>query len=291
LEECVWVHRIVPGETALPDPAHGVLVPAHIWNHAATMAQEVDEIALRRRVDAVYAPLWDWHGARVVQMDRMFNFSRIVNLGVAATSAEVVLLLNNDVEITMPGSLEQIIAYAMRPAVGVVGSRLLYADGTVQHAGMLLRPGGSRDHPVRSEHVLRGAPGGADGYLYQLRTIRNYQCVTGALQAMRRDVFERVGGFDEVELPLEYGDVDFCLRVRAAGWRVVALPLDGIVHRESSTRGTASTPAVIAMRTAGMKAIAARWGDAVAHDPYLNPWVEVGEVAEARFPWSVGAAS
>jgi GT2 family glycosyltransferase len=251
----------------------------------------VDNASDEAAVQSICRDLRARCGARVVQMDQMFNFSRMVNLGVAATSAKVVLLLNNDVEITTPGSLEQIIAHAMRPEVGVVGSRLLYADGTVQHAGMLLRPGGSRDHPVRSEHVLRGAPGAADGYLYQLRTIRNYQCVTGALQAMRRDVFERVGGFDEVELPVEYGDVDFCLRVRAAGWRVVALPLDGIVHRESSTRGTASTPAVIAMRTAGMKVIAERWPDAVAHDPYLNPWVEVGEVLEARFPWSVGAAT
>jgi GT2 family glycosyltransferase len=251
----------------------------------------VDNASDEAAVHAIYRDLRARHGARVVPMDQMFNFSRMVNLGVAATSAEVVLLLNNDVEITTPGALEQIMAHAMRPEVGVVGSRLLYADGTVQHGGMLLRPGSAADHPVRSEHVLRHAPGAADGYLYQLRTIRNYQCVTGAVQAMRRDVFERVGGFDEVELPVEYGDVDFCLRVRAAGWRVIALPLDGIVHRESSTRGTASPPAVIAMRTAAMKVIAERWPDAVARDPYRNPWVEVGEVAEARFPWSVEAAS
>ena len=108
---------------------------------------------------------------------------------------------------------------------------------------------------------------------------------------MRREVFERVGGFDEVELPVEYGDVDFCLRVRAAGWRVIVLPLDGLVHRESSTRGTASPPDVMAMRTAAMKVILRRWPEAVAHDPYINPWVAVGEVPEARFPWSVVAAS
>lgn len=251
----------------------------------------VDNASDEAAVHAVYRDLRARHGAHVVQMDQMFNFSRMVNLGVAATSAEVVLLLNNDVEITTPGLLEQIIAHARRPEVGVVGCRLLYADGTVQHAGMLLRPGGSREHSVRSEHVLRGAPGTAEGYLYQLRTIRNYQCVTGAVQAMRRDVFDRIGGFDEVELPVEYGDVDFCLRVRAAGWRVIALPLDGIVHRESSTRGSASPPAVIAMRTAGMRVIAERWPEAVARDPYRNPWVEVGEVAEARFPWSHGDAS
>jgi GT2 family glycosyltransferase len=251
----------------------------------------VDNASDDAALQSIYHDLHERYGARIVQMGQSLNFSRMVNLGVAATSAEVVLLLNNDVEITTPGSLEQIIAHAMRPEVGVVGSRLLYADGTVQHAGMLLRPGGSREHPVRSGHVLRGAAGAADGYLHQLRTIRNYQCVTGAVQAMRRDVFDRVGGFDEVELPVKYGNVDFCLRVRAAGWRVIALPLDGIVHREPSARGTASSPAVIALRTAGMKVIAERWPDAVARDPYRNPWVEVGDVPEARFPWSAAAAS
>lgn len=251
----------------------------------------VDNASDEAAVHEIYRDLRARYGARVVPMDQMFNFSRMVNLGVAATSAEMVLLLNNDVEITTPGALERIVAHAMRPEVGVVGCKLLNADGTVQHAGMLLRPGTAHGHPLRSEHVLRHAPGAADGYLHQLRTIRNYQCVTGAVQAMRRDLFDRIGGFDEVELPVEYGDVDFCLRVRAAGWRVIALPLDGVVHRESSTRGTASPPAVVAMRTAAMKVIAERWPDAVARDPYRNPWVEVGEVPAARFPWSDGAPS
>jgi len=248
----------------------------------------VDNASDEAAVHALYRDVAARHGVRVVPMNQTFNYSRMVNLGVAATRAEVVLLLNNDVEITAPDLLEQIAAHAARPEVGVVGSRLLYPDGTVQHAGMLLRPGSSHDHPVRAEHVLRGAPGSADGYLYRLRTIRNYQCVTGALQAMRREVFDRVGGYDEVELPVEFGDVDFCLRVRAAGWRVIALPLDGIVHRESSTRGTASPPAVIAMRTAAMKVLAARWPEALARDPFRNPWVDVGETPEARFPWSAG---
>ncbi|HML14991.1 MAG TPA: glycosyltransferase, partial [Xanthobacteraceae bacterium] len=251
----------------------------------------VDNASDEAAVRTLYRDLRARYGARIIQMDQSFNFSRMVNLGVAATSAELVLLLNNDVEITTPGLVEQMIAHAVRPEIGVVGSRLMYPDGRVQHAGMLLRPGESQDHPVRVEHVLRGAPTAAEGYLYQLRTIRNYQSVTGALQMMRRDVFDHVGGFDEVAFPVEYGDVDFCLRVRRAGWRVIALPLDGILHPESSTRGTASPPAVVAMRTAAMKIMAERWPDAIARDPYRNAWVEVGEVPEARFPWSAGAAS
>jgi GT2 family glycosyltransferase/SAM-dependent methyltransferase len=250
----------------------------------------VDNASDDPAVRAIYRDLCARHGARIVQMDQPFNFSRMVNLGVAATTAEVVLLLNNDVEVTAPGLLEQILAHALRPEVGVVGSRLLYPDGTVQHTGMILRPGPTREHRVRAEHVLRGAPRTADGYLHQLRTVRNYQCVTGALQAMRREVFRHVGGFDEVSLPVEFGDVDFCLRVRRAGWRVIALPIDGVIHGESATRGIDSPPAVVEMRTAAMAVIAERWPDAIAHDPYRNPWVDIGETPETRFPWSAGAA-
>src|SRR4029077_18183612 len=138
-------------------------------------------------VDTVYGDLRARHGARIVSMNQPFNFSSMVNLGVAATSAEVVLLLNNDVEVTAPGLLEQMLASALRPEVGVVGSRLLYPDGTVQHAGMLLRPDPADADRVRAQHVLRGAPRTADGYLYRLRTVRNYQSVTGALMATRRE--------------------------------------------------------------------------------------------------------
>jgi len=246
----------------------------------------VDNASDEAAVRTLYRDLRTRHDARIVQMDRSFNFSCMINAGVAATRAEILLLLNNDVEITAPGLLETAIAHAMRPEVGVVGSRLMYPDNTVQHAGMVLRPGPTEETRVRSEHVLRGAPAAADGYLYQLRTIRNYQCVTGALHVMRRDVFDQLGGFDEVAFPVEFGDVDFCLRARLAGYRVIALPLEGVIHHESSTRGRESPPDVVAMRTAAMKIIAERWPDAVANDPCRNPWVEAGEVPEARFPWS-----
>jgi GT2 family glycosyltransferase len=246
----------------------------------------VDNASDEAAVRTLYRDLRARYGAHIVQMDRSFNFSCMINAGVAAARAEILLLLNNDVEITAPGLVETAIAHAMRPEVGVVGSRLLYPDNTVQHAGMVLRPGPTEETRVRSEHVLRGAPAAADGYLYQLRTIRNYQCVTGALHVMRRDVFDRLGGFDEVAFPVEFGDVDFCLRARRAGYRVIALPLAGVIHHESSTRGRDSPPDVVAMRTAAMKVIAERWPTAVADDPCRNPWVEAGEVPEARFPWS-----
>jgi GT2 family glycosyltransferase len=237
---------------------------------------------------AIYADLQKRYGARIQRLGGRFNFSRMVNLGVAATTAEVVLLMNNDIEVTLPGQLEKIIEHAMRPEVGVAGARLLYPDGRVQHAGVLLRSGLDHQHRVMAQHVLRGAPGTADGYLHALRSVRNYQAVTGALMATRRTVFENAGGFDEVNLPVEYNDVDYCLKVRALGLRVVAVPTDGIIHAESSTRGTETTTEVRAMRGHAMAVIADRWRDAVDRDPFRSPWADLGDVPEVRFPWSAG---
>ena len=237
-------------------------------------------------VGALYDDLRVRYGARIVEMNQPFNYSRMVNVGVAASSADVVLLLNNDVEITAPGALEQVLAHALRPEVGVVGAVLAYPDGTVQHAGMLLQPGPTREHAVLAQHVLRGARRSGESYLHLLRTVRNYQCVTGALQATRREVFDQAGGFDEISLPIEYSDVDFCLKVRRAGWRVIALSLDGVIHAESATRGRESPPHVLRMRYASIATMARRWPEAIANDPFRNPRVEMGDIPQVRFPWS-----
>ena len=228
-------------------------------------------------------------GARIVPVAGMFNFSRMVNLGVAATSSEMVLLLNNDVEVTRPGQIETLVGHAMRPEVGVAGARLLYPDGTVQHAGMMLE---CQSSPTRivPHHVGRGAPESSDGYLHGLRTVRNYQAVTGALLATRRAVFDAVNGFDEVSLPVEYNDVDFCLKVRQQGLRVVTVPTEGIVHRESATRDTTPTPDVLTMRNAAEAVISSRWPEAVRHDPFRHPWVKIESVPQPRFAWHEGPA-
>jgi O-antigen biosynthesis protein len=234
----------------------------------------------------LYADLQKQHGARILKIEGRFNFSRMVNLGVAATTAEVVMLLNNDVEVTQPHQVEMMIGHAMRPEVGVVGACLLYANDTVQHAGVILRPGPDSEHPVLTHHVLRGSAKHSAGYLHALRTVRNYQAVTGAIIATRRAVFDHVGGFDEVNLPVEYNDVDYCLRARAAGFRVISLPTEGIIHPESSTRGGAMTPEVRRMRAAAIRVIVERWRDAVDRDPFCNPNVDLGDRPQAVFPWT-----
>jgi GT2 family glycosyltransferase len=246
----------------------------------------VDNASDDHEVLAMYAQLRERHGAKIVQMDHRFNFSRMINMGVEASRAPTILLLNNDVQITMPGLLEEILSHALRPEVGVVGTKLLYGDGKVQHAGMLLREGQSGVETLTALHVMRGASREDSGYLTALSSVRNYQAVTGALMASRREVFLSVGGFDEVHLPVEYNDVDYCLRAREAGYRVVCLPFDGIFHFESSTRGVETSPEVALMRRQATAVMAGRWREQFRHDPYDNRWVELGDVVQEKFPWS-----
>jgi GT2 family glycosyltransferase len=248
----------------------------------------VDNASDDPAVLAMYGHLRERYGAKIISMNQAFNFARMVNLGVAASESDALLLLNNDVQVTTPGLLEEILAHTLRPEVGVVGSKLLNADGSVQHGGMLLVEGNAGPQTDLALHVLRGAQRRDVGYLNALSSVRNYQAVTGALIASRREVFLRVGGFDEVHLPVEFNDVDYCLRVRKAGYRVLCLPLDGIFHCESSTRSRELSPEVARMRCSAQAYMAARWGEQFRHDPYRNPWVELGNVAKAKFPWSPG---
>ena len=267
--------RCVEFLSTLDLPAPELVIVDHASSDPATLA--------------LYASLRHRYGARILPVAGRFNFSHMVNLGVTATTAEVAVLLNNDVEVTRPGQVETLVAHAARPEVGVAGARLLYPDGRVQHAGVLLQAGPDADNSVAAMHVLRGEPDAADGYLHALRTVRNYQAVTGALMATRRAVFDAVGGFDEVSLPVEYNDVDYCLKARALDLRVLVVPTEGVLHHESATRLTQMTPEVLRMRQAAMALIRLRWPKEVRHDPFRNPWVTLGDVPQARFPWT-GAA-
>jgi GT2 family glycosyltransferase len=251
----------------------------------------VDNASDDAYVLSMYAQLRERHGAKIVSMKQKFNFARMVNIGVAASTSPMLLLLNNDIQITSPGLVEQMLAHALRPEVGVVGTKLLNGDDSVQHGGILLREGDAGVQTMLALHVLRGARRGDAGYLNALSSVRNYQAVTGALMVSRREVFLQVGGFDEVHLPVEFNDVDYCLRARKAGYRVLCLPLDGIFHFESSTRGVELSPEVARMRQVAMACMARRWREQFRHDPYRNPWVELGNVAQACFPWSGGRGS
>jgi GT2 family glycosyltransferase len=167
---------------------------------------------------------------RVVERSGPFNFSTLCNAGAAEATGDYLLFLNNDTEVLHPDWLRRMLRVAARADVGAVGATLLYADGTLQHAGMYPGP------RQRWVHVYRGMPADHAGQRGELPYVRAVPAVTGACLLVRRDLFAAVGGFDE-RFPLTYGDVDLCQRLQRRGLHVAVTPHARLLHHEGLSRG------------------------------------------------------
>lgn len=201
---------------------------------------------------------------RVIRDDRPFNFSALNNRAVAEARGEVVVLLNNDVEIVEAGWLSALVSEAARPGVGAVGARLLFPDGTIQHAGVLIGLHGLAGHPYR--HM----PGDFVGYHGRLTITHAVSAVTAACLAIRRDRYAEVGGLDE-RLAVAFNDVDLCLRLREAGYRNLIVPWVQLVHHESATRGLDQDGEKRRRFLAEVALMRERWGPRLASDPHYSP--------------------
>ncbi len=201
---------------------------------------------------------------RVLRHDVPFNYSKINNYGVSQTDGTYVLLLNNDTEVISSDWMEAMVEQAQRPAIGAVGSLLLFPDGSVQHAGVIIGLGGV------AAHSHKHAPSGAPGYFFTLRSINNFSAVTAACLMVRRSVFDQVGGLDE-GLAIAFNDVDFCLKVVAAGYRNVYLPHVQLYHYESKSRGHETTPEKVERFQNEIRTIQRRWKTLTKIDPCYNP--------------------
>ena len=201
-------------------------------------------------------------GVRVVACPGPFNYSAIVNAGVASSDAELVLTLNNDTRVLDPGWLSELVGLCSVPSVAAVGCRLVFEDGRLQHEGIAVGCG------VPAANLSFGAPGlrvvGAG-----ISTTRDAMAVTGACSLMRRSVWNEIGGYDE-EFAVAYNDVDFCLRLHAAGYRVLYTPYVTLVHEESSSRGDLSPGEDESL-------LLRRWATLLAEgDPYFSPRLTIG---------------
>jgi GT2 family glycosyltransferase/tetratricopeptide (TPR) repeat protein len=211
---------------------------------------------------------------RVVDHDEPFNWSRMNNLAAEQTDAPLLVFANNDVEMHTGGWDQRLRRRLAGPETGVVGARLLYPDGHVQHAGIVLGPGDGR--PV---HDGLGAPGDAPGPLGRWIRPRRAAAVTGAFMAIRRELFARLGGFETARLAIAYNDVDLCLKVRAAGHTVIYDAGLALTHHESRTRGHNTTPDRVAWDDAELAALHTVWGEAMLFDPTVNPhWTSFGRL-------------
>ena len=199
----------------------------------------------------------------VLRDDRPFNYSALNNRAVAQARGEVVVLLNNDVEVIAPDWLREMVGHALRPEIGAVGAKLLYPNGMVQHAGVVLGIGGV------AGHVHRYLDGKDPGYLNRAMVTQNLSVVTAACLAVRKTVYQEAGGLDEEHLQVAFNDVDFCIRLLRAGYRNLFTPHALLYHHESLSRGHDDTPhkkAVFEREFAYMKR---RWGP--FRDPAYNP--------------------
>lgn len=191
-----------------------------------------------------------------------FNFSRLINGGVSNACGEIVVLLNNDTYIIAPRWLEELVYLALHPANGAIGAKLLYPDGTIQHAGVVLGLGGY------AGHYFRNRSGDAQDHLGRLAHVHEVSAVTGACLAVTRKNYDEVGGFDE-GFAVNFNDIDFCLRLRQRGLRNVWTPHAVLGHIESASRGMKRHRSPQLRDEA--RRFRERWDAAIANDPYFHP--------------------
>ena len=204
--------------------------------------------------------------ATVVRHDAPFNFSEINNVAARAAKGELLCFLNNDTEVIAPGWLNRARMMLAMEDIGVVGARLLYPDGTLQHFGITL---GMYRHRVAGT-LHSGAAGDQPGYFGKARLIQQFSAITAACMFVRAHDFNRLGGFDPA-FKVAYNDVDLCLRFRQAGLRVVCDPEIVLFHKESRSRGSdgAGERAERLDREASL--MRHHWADVLDNDPFFSP--------------------
>ncbi|MCW2778080.1 MAG: glycosyl transferase, family 2 [Frankiales bacterium] len=231
-------------------PALQVLVVDNDSVEPATLAY-LEEVGRDARVTVLRSP-------------GPFNYSALNNEAVRAATTPLVLLLNNDIVVREPGWLAEMVSQVVRPDVGVVGARLLYADERVQHAGVVLGIGGVAGHSHKYANPLD------TGYFGRPVLVQGVSAVTGACLLTHRELFLELGGLDEVDLAVAFNDVDYCLRVRSSGRRVVYTPFAELYHLESASRGLEESPAQIARFNRESAVMRERWGPWLRDDPAYN---------------------
>lgn len=200
----------------------------------------------------------------VLRDDSPFNYSRLNNHAARKTKADLVCLLNNDIEIITPDWLEEMAGHAIRNDIGCVGARLWYPNDTLQHGGVILGIGGIAGHSHKYW------PKGDVGYMGRAVCTQALSAVTAACLMVKRSIYEEVGGLDE-SIKVAFNDVDFCLRVRKAGYRNMWTPFAEMYHHESASRGHEDNPEKVARFNAEVDFMNNRWGNQLITDPYYSP--------------------
>ena len=211
--------------------------------------------------------LGDPNRIRVLRYPHPFNYAAMNNLAARAARGEYLLLLNNDTAVIQPEWLENMLNHAQRPEVGIVGAKLLYPDGRIQHGGVVLGLRGPAEHP------FIGAAGDSAGYMQRLLVDQNYSAVTAACLMVRASLYQEVAGLDEDSFKIAYNDVDLCLKVRERGYLIVWTPTAQVIHEGNASQKRVDEAAAEARRL-GFRderdAMYRKWLPAIANDPAYN---------------------
>lgn len=200
----------------------------------------------------------------VYYKEKGFNFSKINNFGVTYANGEYVLLLNNDIKVITPNWLEEMLALCQREEVGIVGSKLLYKDKTVQHAGVVIGMGGI------AGHVNRTISDKSPGYYGRVKVINNYSAVTAACLMTKKELYKKVEGLDE-DFKVAFNDVDYCMKIRKLNKLVIYTPYAKLYHYESKSRGYEDTPEKKKRFEGEIKLFEDKWKKELEQgDPYFN---------------------
>jgi O-antigen biosynthesis protein len=202
---------------------------------------------------------------KVIPFNSDFNFSAINNFAVAKSKGEIIVLLNNDVEIIHSDWLVELVSQAVRPEIGAVGCRLYYADNYVQHDGIIIGIGGVAGYA--NPRLEREAIGGFG----RSKLIQNYSAVTAAVLAIRKSTYMEIGGLDEKNLAVAFNDVDFCLRIKEAGYRNLYTPFAELYHHESVSRGPDTDPKKAERFEKEALYMKNNWSEMISRDPFYSP--------------------
>ena len=201
----------------------------------------------------------------VICDNRPFNYSALNNNAVKSAKGELIGLINDDIEVISPDWLTELVSHALRPDVGAVGACLWYPDDTLQHGGVVLGIAGW------AGHAHKGFPKGSHGYVGRMSLISEFSAVTGACLLTRKKLYEQLGGLNEIDLQIACNDVDYCLRLKEAGYRIIWTPYAELYHHESATRGFEDSPEKKSRFANELQFMKDRWGELLNDDPAYNP--------------------
>ncbi len=227
-----------------------------------------DDINAKRYLDAIRQQNNNTGQIRVVDYPEPFNFSAMNNRAVQQAHGDYVLLLNNDTAVLHDDWLDELMGHALRPEVGIVGAKLLYPNGRIQHAGVILGMKGAAEHP------FIGRNSDERGYFGRLQLTQNFSAVTGACLLLSKKLYQSVGGLDEQDLQVSYSDIDLCLKVGKTGQKIVWTPWSILLHEGSASQKSATEKKDDTEKARRFSAerdiFSQRWLNDLAVDPAYN---------------------